>query len=74
MIKNVRKMLERLEECDTYLTHVCREPGEKIKELLANTMAFISLYFYRHELNDMTQIEIFWTRRPWSVSRNKFIN
>ena len=49
------KKLKRREECDIYLTHVCRtsleqrEPGEKMKyeELSANTMAFINC---RHRL------------------------
>ena len=38
-------MLKRREKYDTYLTHVCREPSEKIKykiELSGNTVAFIS--------------------------------
>ena len=37
-------MLKRREECDTYLTQVCRHQHsiEKIKELSVNTMAFIS--------------------------------
>ena len=42
-------MLKRRDECDTYLTHVCRhhwsrKPDKKMKykELSANTVAFIS--------------------------------
>ena len=39
-------MLERREECDAYLTHVCRHQcsvhGEEIKELSANTVTFIN--------------------------------
>jgi hypothetical protein len=45
-IKRFEKQ-NRMEDCDTYLTHVCSgaEPGENIKykiELSANTVAFIS--------------------------------
>ena len=38
------KMLERREECDSYLTLVCKHrcSGEKIKGVSANTVAFIS--------------------------------
>jgi hypothetical protein len=45
-----KKMLRRREECDTYLTCICKtsleqkKPSEKMKymELSANTLAFMS--------------------------------
>ena len=54
------KMLKRREECDTYLTHIRREPGEKIKykELSANTVAFISCSYSPAMSTDMSQVGV----------------